>query len=84
MSDGAAGHGWAGFPAAGCERENCGAGGFQRRGMGEIRNEGLATCIRVAQFSARKLNPVFRKMFVLGDGFRELKPPHDLKGKAVC
>ena len=36
-----------------------------------------------ALISARQLNPVLRKMLVLGDGFGQLEPPHHLKGKAV-
>jgi len=39
--------------------------------------------IRNRQFSLRKLNAVFQKMFVLGNGFRQLEPLHQLKGKAV-
>ena len=35
------------------------------------------------QFSLRKLNPVLRKMLVLGDGFGQLEPSHHIKGKAV-
>jgi hypothetical protein len=31
-----------------------------------------------------ELNPVLGKMLVLGNGFRQLEPPHYLKGKAVC
>ena len=50
-------------------------------GFGNSQASGEGNC--GGQFSLRKLNPVLRKMLVLGDGFGQLEPPHHLKGKAV-
>ena len=39
--------------------------------------------IHAGRFSLRKLYPILQKMFVFDNGFRQLEPPHHLKGNAI-